>query len=144
MTTNPTTRTALLGTCTALGGMTLTPAMLMYSAVDPTIVPVAFALSCLVFAGSTAGALMMPKRSMMVYAPVLGGGAFIIFGVSLLSMFWPHPILYNVWLYGGLALSTAFVAYDTQSAIEGCEVVCRRDAVWCLAVSVPDYLLLVD
>lgn len=119
LTTNPMTRTALLAAMTGFGGMTLAPAMLVYSAVNPTIVPVAFGLSCFVFGGSTLGALMMPKRSLMFLAPVLGGGACVIFGVSLLSIFWPNPILHSIWLYGGLALATGFVAYDTQNAISG-------------------------
>ena len=117
--TNPTTRTLLLGTCAAFGGMSLTPALLMYSSLSPAIVPVAFGLTCLLFGGSTLGALMMPKRSLMFLAPVLGGGALLIFGVSIMAMFYPSPILTNVWLYGGLALATAFVAYDTQNAIQG-------------------------
>ncbi len=41
---------------------------------------------------------VMPKRSLMVLAPVLGGGAMLVFGVSLLSIFWPNPIFTNIWL----------------------------------------------
>ena len=117
--TNPTARTLLLGTCATFGGMTLTPALLTYSSMSPAVVPVAFGLTCLLFGGSTLGALMMPKRSLMFLAPVLGGGALMIFGISIMSAFYPSPILTNVWLYGGLALATAFVAYDTQNAIQG-------------------------
>ena len=55
--TNPTKRAALLGACTMFAGMSLTPALVVYSAMDPTIAPVAFGLTCLIFGGSTAGAL---------------------------------------------------------------------------------------
>ena len=147
--TNPTKRAALLGACTMFAGMSLTPALVVYSAMDPTIAPVAFGLTCLIFGGSTAGALsehrpphapppppphpasrlsaaracgaVMPKRSLMVLAPVLGGGAMLVFGVSLLSIFWPNPIFTNIWLYGGLLLATGMVAYDTQNAIRAYE-----------------------
>ena len=63
----------------------------------------------------------MPKRSLMVLAPVLGGGAMLVFGVSLLSIFWPNPIFTNIWLYGGLLLATGMVAHDTQNAIRAYE-----------------------
>ena len=39
-------------------------------------------------------------------------------GISLASMFWPNSAgLFNIWLYGGLALFGFFVMYDTQKVI---------------------------
>lgn len=42
---------------------------------------------------------------------MLGG----MLGVSLLSIVYPNSAaLYNIYLYGGLAMFSAFVLYDTQ------------------------------
>lgn len=81
--TNPTKRTALVATFAALGGMTLAPAVMVYASLDPIIVPTAFALSCMTFAGATGGALMAPKGSMMKFGPVLGGGMLMLFTLQI-------------------------------------------------------------
>jgi FtsH-binding integral membrane protein len=38
-------------------------------------------------------------------------------GISFMQMFWPSQALFNVWLYGGLVLFSAFVLYDVQKLI---------------------------
>ena len=150
--TNPTKRTLLMGTCAGLTGMALTPMMLFYSSMSPMIVPAAFGMTCLLFGGSTVGALMMPKKScvvgprsrlqcslagatqllcadiaacslaghrLMFLAPILGGGGLMMLGVCGAMIFYPSPLLHNIWLYAGLAMAMAFTAYDTQNAING-------------------------
>ena len=50
-----------------------------------------------------------------VLAIGLGG----MLGVSIMSMFNPgSAALYNIWLYGGLALFSGFVLYDTQMILQ--------------------------
>jgi len=45
-------------------------------------------------------------------------GLAAMIGIGLASMFWPaSPGLYNVWMYGGLMLFSAFILYDTQKVI---------------------------
>jgi FtsH-binding integral membrane protein len=50
-------------------------------------------------------------------------------GISLASMFWPSPALYNMWLYGGLVLFSAFVLYDTQKIIHNAKSKPRYDPI---------------
>jgi FtsH-binding integral membrane protein len=38
-------------------------------------------------------------------------------GLSLVNIFWPSKALFNIWLYGGLMLFSAFILYDTQKLI---------------------------
>lgn len=121
--TNPVLRTGVLALFAGMQGLTLAPAILTFTAVNPLIVPTAFGLTCLMYGGATVGALMAPSRSMLFMAPILGGGAMIMLGVVVLGMFVPSlaPVLFNVWLYGGLALATAFTAFDTQNAVTAYE-----------------------
>eukprot|EP01043_Picozoa_sp_COSAG02_P035461 COSAG02_NODE_2541_length_8576_cov_3.531202_10_plen_99_part_00 len=84
--TNPTKRTALIAAFAAMGGMTLAPAILVYSSLDPIIVPAAFALSCLTFAGATGGALMAPRGSMLKFGPVLGGSILMLLGTQVVGV----------------------------------------------------------
>jgi hypothetical protein len=33
-------------------------------------------------------------------------------GINVLQIFWPSPALFNIWLYGGVLLFSAFTMYD--------------------------------
>ena len=48
----------------------------------------------------------------------LGGLVFALLGLQIVGLFYPHPMIWNINLYGGLALFTAFVAYDTHQTLE--------------------------
>ena len=52
-----------------------------------------------------------------------------LIGVSLANMFWPSPALFNMWLYGGLVLFSAFVLYDTQKIIFNAKTKNRYDPI---------------
>ena len=84
--TNPTKRTALIGAFAGMAGMTLAPAILVYSSLDPMIVPTAFGLSCLTFAGATGAALMAPSGKMLKYGPVLGGAILMLLGTQVVGV----------------------------------------------------------
>lgn len=53
----------------------------------------------------------------MKWGGALGMGLGGMIGIGLLGMFYPSQALFNIWLYGGLVLFSAFVLYDTQKII---------------------------
>lgn len=53
-----------------------------------------------------------PSEEFLKWGGVLGMGCAGLLGVGLMSMFYPSPALYNIWLYGGLVLFSAFTLYD--------------------------------
>jgi len=56
-----------------------------------------------------------PSEQFLSWGGPLAIGLGGMLGISLLSMFYPgSPALYNLYMYGGLALFSAFVLYDTQ------------------------------
>ena len=59
-----------------------------------------------------------PSEQFLNWGGPLALGLGGMLGVSLLSVFYPgNPILRNIWLYGGLALYSAFLLYDTQKIL---------------------------
>jgi FtsH-binding integral membrane protein len=52
-----------------------------------------------------------------MWGGMLGMGCAGMIGISLASMIYPSPALFNIWLYGGLVLFSAFVLYDVQKII---------------------------
>eukprot|EP00943_MAST-04B_sp_MAST-4B-sp1_P002387 g2387.t1 len=116
--TSPGKRLGLLGAFGFLSGMSAGPLIAMSLHMDPLILPMALLGSCAIFGGATMASLFAKEGSMLKLGAPLMGGMFALIGISVLSMFYPNPMLYNINLYGGLGLFTVFIAYDTHLAIE--------------------------
>lgn len=58
-----------------------------------------------------------PSEEFLKWGGMLAVGLGGMIGVSLVSMFYPSQALFNVWLYGGLVLFSAFTLYDIQHII---------------------------
>jgi FtsH-binding integral membrane protein len=122
-------RLALFWTGTVGFGISLGPLISMANVVDPTIIQTALVSTSTVFAATTLMSMRMPKDNMMKYGAVLGSGLISLLLLQLSSMgiqyfYGPNQftsLVSRVDMYGGIAMFTAFIAYDTHKAISDYE-----------------------
>ena len=116
-TTKPAVRAALLGSFAVLTGMTLSPLVQYSLMVDPIILPMAFGAATTIFVGASLVSLVAPRGRMLSMGGPLTGGLFGLMGLGIVGIFYPHPMLMNVYMYGGILLFAAFTAYETQQIL---------------------------
>ena len=58
-----------------------------------------------------------PSEQFLQWGGMLGMCLSGLIGVSIAQIFWPSQALFNIWLYGGLLLFSAFTLYDVQRLI---------------------------
>uniref|UniRef100_A0A7S3CNF6 Growth hormone-inducible transmembrane protein n=1 Tax=Strombidium rassoulzadegani TaxID=1082188 RepID=A0A7S3CNF6_9SPIT len=107
--------------------LSLVPLIHMYSM--PIIYDAAIASSAIM--GSLGiVAYNSPSEQFLNWGGPLALGLGGMIGISLLSMLYPgSPALYNIYLYGGLALFSAFVLYDTQSIVHRAKTDFKYDPI---------------
>ena len=115
---NPALRAGLLASSALFIGSSLGPIVGASLAMDPLLLPMALGASGGIFAGATVFSLMAPEGRMLSLGGPLFGGLLVLLGCGILGMFYPHPVLQSVSLYGGLALFSVYVAYDTQVILD--------------------------
>jgi FtsH-binding integral membrane protein len=72
-----------------------------------------------------------PSEQFLSWGGPLALGLGGMMGVSLLSIFYPSsPALWSIWTYGGIALFSAFVLYDTQKILYKAKTQQRFDPCW--------------
>ena len=111
-------RLGMLGAFGFLSGMSAGPMIAMSLQMDPLILPMALLGSCGIMGGATLASLFAKEGSLLKFGAPLAGLTFALLGLSIVGIFFPHPILFNLNLYGGLVLFTAFTAYDTHTVLE--------------------------
>ena len=90
-------------------GLSLVPLIQMAS------MPIIY--DALLATGLTVGGLGLvaynaPSEQFLMWGGALGMACMGMIGISFAAMFYPSPALFNIWLYGGLVLFSAFVLYD--------------------------------
>lgn len=101
--------------CTGLG---LGPLMDNVIQIDPSIVPTAFLATCLIFACFSLSALWAKERSYLYLGGILMSSLTVMCFLGLANIFFGSYLIYQIQLYGGLVLFSAFILYDTQLIIE--------------------------
>lgn len=124
---SPALRAGLFALFTGLSGVALAPLLFFSLKLNPMLVPQALLLTTGLFGSMTALSMFAKPGSALRFGVPLAGGMFILMGCGLASFLVPvtsawYPILHNVSMYGGLALFTLYIAYDTQKMIDEYEM----------------------
>jgi FtsH-binding integral membrane protein len=122
-----TLRAGMFAAFAGLSGMSIAPLMMVAMKVSPIIVPQALLLTTGLFGAMTGLSLMAKPGATLRWGVPLGGGLLLLMATGIGSMFVPvtsawYPLLHSFQLYGGLALFTAYIAYDTQKMIDEYEM----------------------
>ena len=102
-----------------LGFMT-TIALSMVPLINMASMPIIY--DALFATGFTMGGLGLiaynaPSEQFLKWGGALGMACAGMVGLSFMQMFWPSQAVFNIWLYGGLLLFSAFTLYDVQKLI---------------------------
>lgn len=122
-----TLRTGLFAAFTGLSGVAMAPLLAFAFKMSPVLVPQALLITCGIFGTMTALSLIAKPGATLRWGVPLGGGALMLMVLGIGSMFVPftspwYPLLHSIQLYGGLAIFTAYIAYDTQKMIDEYEM----------------------
>jgi len=123
-TVNSTTRLAGLAALVSGMGISSAPAFAFYDL--SYVLPPSLLMTTMVFTGASMYARTAKPGSFLAYGPALTGGLLGLVGTGVVGIgsemfFGPNmfsALAHSVQLYAGIPLFTAFVAYDTQVAIE--------------------------
>lgn len=100
-------------------GMSLGGLIKLASFVNPSIVPIALGSSALMFSSFAAAATLSSRRSLLYLYGGLGSALSLLSLTGLANAFFPqNRMLFNVNLYGGLAMFMGYVMADSQLIIE--------------------------
>jgi len=109
-----------------------TMALTMVPLINMASMPIIF--DALFATGFTMGGLGLvaynaPSEQFLKWGGMLGMCCAGLIGVSFAQMFWPSPALFNIWLYGGLLLFSAFTLFDVQKIIHNAKTEQNWDPV---------------
>eukprot|EP00160_Parvularia_atlantis_P001678 Unigene1135_Nuclearia_a/m.3658 Unigene1135_Nuclearia_a/g.3658 ORF Unigene1135_Nuclearia_a/g.3658 Unigene1135_Nuclearia_a/m.3658 type:complete len:239 (-) Unigene1135_Nuclearia_a:92-808(-) len=110
-------REMLLYTFAGFSGLQIGPLVTTFLYIDSSVVFQAAIATTLVFASFTASALLNRDRTILLWGGFLSSALSILFWMGLFNVFFRSEMLFDVQLYGGLLLMSAFVLFDTQVMI---------------------------
>lgn len=107
-------------------GLSAAPLFALAAMVNPSILPTCIGLTTAIFGGASLIAYSQPAGQMLKYGRVLTGGLFGLIGLQIVGMLTtlvmgPNPfsmMLFRADTYLGIALFSAFIAYDTHAAMQ--------------------------
>lgn len=111
-------RFGLLMTVGLLSGINQGPLLKLVIDINPSIVMTAFLATSLIFICFSLASLTSRDRKWLALGGVLGSAVSWLFLFGFLNLFIKSPLIFELWLYIGLAVACGFVLYDTQVIVE--------------------------
>lgn len=99
-------------------GVSLGGLVEMADFLDPSLVPIAFISTILIFACFAGAATFSPRRSYLYLGGMLGSVLSLMFWSSLVSIWFPTKLMFDIHLWGGLAMFIGYTVFDSQVIIE--------------------------
>lgn len=115
---NRSTRLAMLLGFAFFSGLGMGPLLDMALRIDPGLIPNAFVLSSTIFACFSGAALFAPDGQYLYLGGTLLTGLTSLFWLGFMNIFFQSQMLFQVYLWAGLAVFCGFVMFDTQMIIE--------------------------
>ncbi|GFO20834.1 Bax inhibitor-1 protein [Plakobranchus ocellatus] len=103
---------------TFLSGISLGPLLDLVIRIEPSIISTALAGTAVVFISFTLAALLNRNRTFLYMGGFLMSGLMWLTLMGFLNIFFGSRMIFDFYIYGILALFSAFVLYDTQLIVE--------------------------
>eukprot|EP01083_Nonionella_stella_P084804 234827_1 len=116
--TNYGKRIGLLCAFGYLQGMVIAPLIELTLEIDASILTTAFVAALSVFVCFSASALLAKRRSYLYIGGFLSSCVTFMALLSLMNIFWRSTVIFDIRLYGGLAMFCLYILYDTQMIVE--------------------------
>jgi hypothetical protein len=122
-------------------GVGLTPLIQLAAAVSPSLILSALLATSVIFLVFSVAALLSPRREFLYLGGILGSLVSVMFVLSLGARFGllPSHLVFNITLYGGLAIFMLYIVVDTQLIMEKFAHG-DRDAAWHAAMLAVDFV----
>lgn len=114
---NRSTRLAMLLGFAFFSGLGMGPMLDMAIRVNPQIIPQAFLMSAGIFVSFSGVSLFAPDGQYLYLGGTLLTGLSSMFWLAFVNVFFQSQLLFEVYLWGGLALFCGFIIWDTQMII---------------------------
>ena len=118
-------RISLLALFGFFEGISIGPLINLAIMIDPFIILVALACTMIIFISFSLAALTSQRRSYLYLGGFLSSALMILCFTSFIGFFVPSLRMVQLQLYGGLAVFSGFVIYDTQLIIEKASNGCK-------------------
>ncbi|RUS71036.1 hypothetical protein EGW08_021207 [Elysia chlorotica] len=112
------TRMGIFTGFTFLSGISLGPLLEAVIRVDPSIISTALAGTAVVFISFTLASLLSRNRTFLYMGGFLMSGLMWLTLMGFLNIFFGSRMIFDMYIYGILALFSCFVLYDTQLIVE--------------------------